>query len=111
GITQYPGDAEDPVTLFKNADLALYRAKDRGRHNFHFFTEDLYSEAQHRKALEQGLRHALQERSLQLYYQPVYNLRTGLPFGAEALLRWQSKQMLLPASRFLKLAEETGLIQ
>ncbi len=111
GITQYPGDAEDPVTLFKNADLALYRAKDRGRHNFHFFTEDLYSEAQHRKALEQGLRHALQERSLQLYYQPVYNLRTGLPFGAEALLSWQSKQMLLPASRFLKLAEETGLIQ
>lgn len=111
GITIYPDDADDPVELFKNADLALYRAKDSGRRTFGFFTEELYSEVRDRKSLEEGLRHALQTRSLKLGYQPIFDLKTNRPIGAEALLRWESPEMkLIPASRFMELAEETGLI-
>ncbi|BES70151.1 hypothetical protein RE428_11690 [Marinobacter nanhaiticus D15-8W] len=111
GITIYPDDAEDPVRLFKNADLALYRAKDSGRRTYGFFTEDLYSEVRDRKTLEEGLRKALQTRALKLGYQPVFDLKTNRTIGAEALLRWENPEMqLVPASRFMELAEETGLI-
>ncbi|WP_148863823.1 bifunctional diguanylate cyclase/phosphodiesterase [Marinobacter fonticola] len=111
GITLYPGDADDPVSLFKHADLALYRAKDSGRQTFGFFTEDLYNEVKDRKTLEEGLRQALQHGALQLSYQPVFDLTSNRPVGAEALLRLEDADMqLIPASRFMALAEETGLI-
>lgn len=111
GITVYPQDAQDPISLFKNADLALYRTKERGRHGYSFFTEDLHNEVQSRKALEEGLCHALQNKSLMLHYQPVFDLQTGRPVGTEALLRWRTPQgQLLPATNFMALAEETGLI-
>src|SRR5690606_34351887 len=111
GIAVYPQDARDPVSLFKSADLALYRTKERGRHSYSFFTEDLHNEVQNRKALEDGLRHALQNKTLQLHYQPVFNLQSGRPVGAEALLRWRTPQgQLLPAESFIEMAEDTGLI-
>lgn len=111
GITVYPKDAKDPIILFKNADLALYRTKERGRHGYSFFTKNLQNEVQGRKALEEGLRHALQNKAMMLHYQPVFDLQTGRTMGVEALLRWQSPQgQLLPATSFMEMAEETGLI-
>jgi diguanylate cyclase (GGDEF)-like protein/PAS domain S-box-containing protein len=111
GVTLYPQDGKDSQQLLKNVDLALYRAKDHGRHNYQLYTEDLHEVILDRQQMEQDLRRALANEEFSLYYQPQIDLDTWRICGVEALLRWRNPhlQMLAPAE-FLDLAQETGLI-
>jgi diguanylate cyclase (GGDEF)-like protein len=111
GISLFPDDAADSEILLKNADTALYRAKDRGRNSFQFFTKELTVAAKQRVMLESSLRHAIEDDTLELFYQPQVSLSTGEIVGAEALMRWQHPQLgLLTPERFLPVAEETGIV-
>ncbi len=111
GVALYPRDGGDAAMLLKNADVAMYRAKDEGRNNFQFFTTEMNARASERLALESGLRHALERGQLVLYYQPQLDLRNGRLIGMEALLRWRHPELgLVPPGKFIPLAEETGLI-
>ncbi len=111
GIGMYPSDGDDVPTLVKNADAALYRAKEEGRNCFQFYTADLTANVFERLAMETALRSALKKNQLVVYYQPVISLKTGNLIGAEALLRWQHPEdgLILP-EKFISLAEDTGLI-
>ena len=111
GISVYPADARDSGALIKNADTAMYRAKEKGRNNYQFFTSDMNVRAVERQTIETHLRHALERQEFVLHYQPKVNLTTGMITGAEALLRWMHPQwgMVLP-DRFVPIAEESGLI-
>ena len=111
GITLYPFDSDDMETLLKNADIAMYRAKEQGRNNFQFYTAEMNARALERLALESALRKALEREEFRLYYQPQIDLRSGEVFGMEAVLRWQHPELgLVPPAQFVPLAEETGLI-
>lgn len=111
GISFYPDDGSDVTTLIKNADLAMYRAKDMGRNNFQFYTSELSQKITRRLALESDLHHAVQQKDFVLYYQPLVDLKTGAIMGAEALLRWVHPKMgIIPPLEFISVAEETGLI-
>jgi len=97
--------------LIKHADGAMYSAKDRGRNNFQFFTEDMNAQAVERLTLENGLRLALAKKELFLMYQPQMEMATGKVSGLEALLRWQHPELgLVPPDRFIRIAENSGLI-
>jgi EAL domain-containing protein (putative c-di-GMP-specific phosphodiesterase class I) len=111
GVSLYPDDGIDATTLFKNADSALYRAKEQGRDNYQFYTEELTTLAQARLEMEHDLRRALEEEQFDLFYQPQVDLHTGQINGIEALVRWRHPRrgLILPAE-FIPLAEETGLI-
>jgi diguanylate cyclase (GGDEF)-like protein/PAS domain S-box-containing protein len=111
GIVIYPGDGAEVEILLKNADSAMYEAKDRGRNNYQFYRLDLNSSATERQSLEAGLRHAIDRHELELNYQPIMNLATGAIAGVEALIRWQHPELgfVLP-SQFIAIAEECGLI-
>lgn len=111
GIALYPRHGQDPETLMKNADAAMYRAKNRDKGGFRYYTEDLNKDAALWMELKQELHYALTSGQLELYYQPQYNIQTGRISGAEALLRWNHprKGLLLP-DLFIPLAEETNLI-
>lgn len=111
GIVVYPRDGEDVATILRNADTAMYRAKEAGRNNFQFFTAEMNKKMFDRFIIENELRRALQNNELQLYYQPFIDLRTQRIVGAEALLRWVKKgnKIILP-SEFIGIAEESGLI-
>lgn len=111
GISIYPQDGQDVDTLLKNADTAMYRAKDHGRNNFQFFTSEMNRLVSERLALEHSLRRAVERNELMLYYQPKVDIKTGIIVGAEALLRWQHPDwgLVFPA-RFIPVAEETGPI-
>lgn len=112
GITLFPDDGHDIETLFRNADLAMYRAKGAGRNNAQFFELAMTTAAIERRALEADLRGALPRNEFRLHYQPVIDLATGAIVGAEALLRWQhGKRGLVSPDKFIPLAEETGLIR
>jgi diguanylate cyclase (GGDEF)-like protein/PAS domain S-box-containing protein len=111
GISIYPDDGEDVGNLTKNADAAMYKAKESGRNNYRFYTAELTKSAYDRLLLESELRTAIKHQQLLLYYQPQFSLASGRITGAEALLRWRHPRMgVIPPSRFIPLAEETGLI-
>ena len=111
GITLYPHDDRDIDNLLKNADAAMYHAKESGRNTFQFFTAELNERASQRLEMETALRHALERNEFLLHYQPLMDLKTGQLKGVEALLRWQHPQRgLVPPLDFIPLAEETGLI-
>ena len=111
GISLYPQDGPDVDTLLKNADAAMYRAKEHGRNNFQFYTAEMNQLVNERVSLESNLRRALERNELLLHYQPKLELKTGNIVGVEALLRWQHPEWgLLYPDRFIGLAEETGLI-
>ena len=111
GIVVAPDQADTPETLLQHADTALYRAKAEGRGRYKYFSDDLTLAARDRIALESRLRQAIVNNELRVHYQPQVDVRTGLIVGAEALVRWQDPEHgLIPPSRFIPLAEETGLI-
>src|SRR5450755_445146 len=111
GISVYPGDGEDAETLIKNADTAMYHAKERGRNNFQFFKAEMNLKAVERQSLEGSLRRALEREEFLLHYQPKVNLDTGEITGGEALIRWQHPDRgLVPPSQFVPIAEDCGLI-
>lgn len=111
GISVYPTDGQDAETLIKNADTAMYHAKEKGRNNYQFFRSAMNIRAVERQYIEANLRLALEKQEFVLHYQPKVNLSTGLITGAEALLRWMHPEwgMVLP-ERFVPIAEECGLI-
>ncbi len=111
GLSSYPSDGEDGETLLKNADTAMYHAKEYGRDNYQFFRPDMGLQAVERQSLEGRLRYALERRQLLLHYQPMINLKTGAITSVEALVRWQHPErgLLLPG-QFLTIAEDTGMI-
>ena len=111
GISLYPQDGTDVDTLLKNADAAMYRAKEHGRNNFQFYTAEMNSKVNERLALENSLRRALERKEFVLHYQTKVDVNTGAIVGAEALLRWNhpGRGLLLP-DLFVPVAEETGLI-
>ncbi|MGD0314633.1 MAG: EAL domain-containing protein, partial [Xanthobacteraceae bacterium] len=111
GISTFPTDALDEETLIKNADAAMYVAKEEGRNGFRFHFQDITSQSIERLTLEASLRGALERDELLLHYQPKQDLGGGGITGVEALLRWQHPDLgLLPPGRFIALAEESGLI-
>jgi diguanylate cyclase (GGDEF)-like protein len=111
GISLYPQDGRDVDTLLKNADAAMYRAKEHGRNNFQFYTSEMNERVNERLSLEAALRRALERREFLLYYQQKIDLRSGAIIGAEALVRWNHPEWaLVRPARFVPLAEETGLI-
>jgi diguanylate cyclase (GGDEF)-like protein/PAS domain S-box-containing protein len=111
GITVYPFDGEDVDTLLKNADAAMYHAKDQGRNNYQFYTQSMNATSFEKLVLENNLRRALDRQQFLLYYQPQLDIRTREIVGVEALIRWQHPDMgLVSPAAFISLAEETGLI-
>ncbi len=111
GISLYPSDGSDAETLMRNADTAMYHAKDSGRGNFQFFTEHMNVAAQGRLAIENALRRALELREFELHYQPLYDLRNRSITGFEALLRWHPPGgTSLSPTEFVRIAEDSGLI-
>jgi len=111
GIAMYPDDGDSAETLLKNADSAMYRAKDAGRGRFEFFSESLNAESHRKIGLEKDLRVAFHNAELELYYQPQFEFSTGNISGAEALLRWKHTQDgAISPSEFVPLAEASSLI-
>ena len=111
GISMYPEDGEDVTTLLKNADNAMYRAKEQGRNNYQFYTKELTAAAFERFVLESSMRHALENGEFVLYYQMQMSVQDKQAVGAEALVRWRHPELgLIAPSRFIPLSEETGLI-
>ena len=111
GIAMYPSDGADVQTLTKNADMAMYLAKEDGKNGFRFFTKEVKTQSIERLTLEMALRRALERNQFALHYQPKVDMASGQITGVEALLRWTHPDLgVLPPTQFIPLAEETGLI-
>ncbi|MDM8547654.1 EAL domain-containing protein [Candidatus Venteria ishoeyi] len=111
GISLYPDDGKEPNILLKNADAAMYKAKDEGRNTYRFYTQEMTNKALERIVLETSLHQALDNEEFTVYYQPQVDGENGLLLGMEALIRWQHKIMgMVSPDKFIPLAEETGLI-
>jgi diguanylate cyclase (GGDEF)-like protein len=111
GVSVYPEDGLDADTLIKNADTAMYQAKENGRQSFQFFKPAMNVRAVERQFIEEGLRRALERREFALHYQPKVNLMTGAITGAEALIRWtHPTRGLVSPAEFIPVAEDCGLI-
>ncbi|WP_374475826.1 EAL domain-containing protein [Zoogloea sp.] len=111
GVAMYPTNGTDTETLLKNADAAMYHAKNSGRNDFQFFTPEFNQWVTERLRIENGLRHAIERNELHLLYQPQVDLASGRIVSCEALLRWQAADgTLIPPDSFIPVAEETGTI-
>lgn len=111
GIAMYPSDGEDETSLMKSADMAMYLAKEEGRNNYQFYSQNIQKRSVERLALETNLRQAVEQEQFFLHYQPKLDMRTGAISGVEALIRWQSPSLgMVSPAQFIPLAEETGLI-
>jgi diguanylate cyclase (GGDEF)-like protein/PAS domain S-box-containing protein len=111
GITIFPDDAQDPETLVKFADTAMYKAKESGRDTYRFFTQEMNIQACKRQDLENALRKAVDNHEFELVYQPIISVANGAIIGAEALLRWRCPgRGLVQPDEFIPVLEETGLI-
>ncbi|MDQ6800383.1 MAG: EAL domain-containing protein [Acidobacteriota bacterium] len=111
GISLYPDDGVDAESLIKNADTAMYQAKEQGRDNYQLFNAFINARALQRIALEHGLRKALANEELAIYYQPIFDFRTGRISGMEALLRWNHPTLgMIPPAVFIPLAEAIGVM-
>ncbi len=111
GISLFPEDGEDPNMLLKNADIAMYRAKEQGKNNYQMYSRALDAKTADRLTLESSLRRAIENGELSAHYQPQLDLKTNQIIGAEALVRWQHPDMgMMSPADFLPIAEETGLI-
>ena len=111
GVSMYPDHGNDADTLLKNADVAMYRAKDQGRNGFQCYTPAMGTKALARMTLIHALRHALEKNEFELHYQPQVDFKSGLVNSIEALIRWNHPELgSVPPSSFIELAEETGLI-
>ncbi|OHC74345.1 MAG: hypothetical protein A3G18_03020 [Rhodospirillales bacterium RIFCSPLOWO2_12_FULL_58_28] len=110
GITIFPDDAVEAVDLIKNADAAMYRAKEQGKANYQFFTSDLNDDVKERMVLKNGLGKALERDEFILFYQPKLNILTGEVTSCEALMRWINKDMggMVSPVKFIPILEETG---
>lgn len=112
GIAVYPSDGDDPAALLRNADTAMYRAKQLGRGRCLFFQKEMNVHVMERAALERDIRRALDRNEFILYYQPQLDLALGAITSAEVLIRWQHPERgLVPPDKFIALAEDTGLIE
>ncbi|MFK5936998.1 MAG: EAL domain-containing protein [Sulfurimonas sp.] len=111
GISLFPQDSHDEKELLKYADTAMYRAKDDGRANYHFYVEEMTQEVLIRVDMQSRIRYALQEREFIVYYQPQYNIQEEKLIGLEALVRWEDKKrgIVLPG-KFIPYAEEFGMV-
>jgi diguanylate cyclase (GGDEF)-like protein len=111
GVSLYPKDGERLETLLRNADTALYRAKEEGKNNYQIYTPEMSTEAEKRVILENSFRRALKRKEFVLFYQPQVDIMTGQIVGMEALVRWQNPEFgLVPPMEFIPIAEKTGLI-
>ena len=111
GLSTYPEDGEDAETLIKNADVAMYQAKENGRNNYRFYRKEMNALAIERQSIEADLRLALVRKEFLLHYQPKISLETGEITGVEALIRWEHPDRgLVPPAQFIPIAEDGGLI-
>jgi diguanylate cyclase (GGDEF)-like protein/PAS domain S-box-containing protein len=111
GVAMYPDDGEDLNTLLRNADAAMYRAKELGHNRCEFYTREMNIRIHEKRELQEGLRNAILRQEFVLLYQPQVDLQSGSVLGVEALIRWQHPGMgLVSPAKFIGLAEETGLI-
>jgi len=111
GIALYPNDGGDTEVLIRNADTAMYHAKERGRNNYQFFTTEMETRVRERVILEADLRKGLDRDEFRLYYQPIYDLHAETLVGFEALIRWQHPDSgFMTPAKFIPIAEERGLI-
>lgn len=111
GISLFPRDSEDMEDVIKNADIAMYRAKEQGRNNYQFYSSDMIEVIQRKAVLEKGMRKALERDEFVLHYQPQINIQSGILVGNEALIRWYHPELgMISPLEFIPLAEETGFI-
>ncbi|MFT4518064.1 MAG: diguanylate cyclase (GGDEF)-like protein [Halioglobus sp.] len=111
GIAIYPRDGDDSIALLRNADAAMYAAKDQGRSSFHFFSEKLNEESVALMTLSSDIKRALNEGEFELHYQPKVNLQAGSLVGAEALIRWHHPTRgMVPPNEFIDVAERLGIV-
>jgi diguanylate cyclase (GGDEF)-like protein/PAS domain S-box-containing protein len=111
GISIYPKDSTDPIDLIKNADAAMYQAKQEGKNNFQFYLPEMREFSLERMVMKNSLRHAIDYEEFSIYYQPQVDANTGKLTGMEALIRWQHPEMgLLLPEKFIPLAKESALI-
>ena len=111
GITLFPSDGKDPETLIKNADMAMFRAKEQGKHTYQLYNPAMQTRVSQRLNMEHNLRKAYRSQEFVVHYQPKVNLLTGQVVGMEALVRWMRPGVgIVSPAKFIPLAEETGLI-
>lgn len=111
GVASYPKDGENPEDLMRHADFAMYKAKEQGKNQYCFFSDEMDQHIHYLYNMEQNLQTAIEEKQLFMHFQPQFNLHNGQQTGAEALVRWQHQGQYISPAEFIPLAEQFGLIQ